>query len=582
MRRHDLSFFGAAICATLFLAPVSLATTSLRVEVTGLGGEPRTNVLSALTIDDVVDRDDLDEATIRRLHAAAPREIARALEPFGLYRPQIEATLEPGEGGWTATYTVEPGEPARVTTLEIALLGDGLGDARFANLVETFPLAVGDALVHPRYEAGKQAFLDVAASDGYFDARFTTNAVVVDLDEDRVDIDLTFDTGPRFAFGEVTFQQSVLRPEILQSYVPFAPGAPFRTADLAVLQRSLENSGLWSRVTIVPRRDQVESGEPVPIEVTLTPRPRRRDTGGLGYATDSGPRVSGSMEFRRLNRSGHRGQIDLRVAEVDRSFGLRYEIPRAETERGLLRFEAGFTTIEPDSHDDETAFVGTSLTRLRGAWRQTFSLRLERHDFTVASDRGTVSFLAPGVSLSRTRADDPLVPRRGSRIDIALRAGAEGALSDVTFGRLYARGKLVRSLAPRVRLLGRIEAGSVLSDDFADLPPSLRFFAGGDSSVRGFGYLDLGPRDATGAVRGGKRLLTASLELELKVLQQWGVAAFYDAGNAFDDFGDRLERGAGVGLRWFSPIGLVRADVAWAVSVEGTPARLHLGLGIDL
>jgi translocation and assembly module TamA len=116
----------------------------------------------------------------------------------------------------------------------------------------------------------------------------------------------------------------------------------------------------------------------------------------------------------------------------------------------------------------------------------------------------------------------------------------------------------------------------------------MRFFAGGDQSVRGFEYQQLGSLDEEGNVIGGPVLLTGSVELEYRFLQKWrflekwGIAAFYDTGNAMESFSGSLERGAGVGLRWVSPIGPIRADAAWALSEPGRPVRFHLTVGPDL
>lgn len=562
----------------------------LSFELDGVTGDLRDNVLSLLEIDDAAGTSGLTEAGIRRLHAAALRDIPRALEPFGHYRPKIDASLEPSVESWQARYSVEPGPRVPVRAVEVAVEGAGRDDPAFRDLVEKFALTPGKPLEHAPYEEAKVAFLDQTVEGGYFDAAFRRSEIVVDLDAYSADIGLVLDTGPRYRFGEVDFYQDVVRPEILTGYVPFDAGELFDTRMLARLERSLQDSGLWSRVLIEARPDRADDELRIPIEVVLVPRPRRRDAVGLGFSTDTGARVTFTMEFRRLNRSGHRGQIDFKIAELDQSAGFQYVIPRPETGRGVLRLEGGYSNVQPDTHESAVAFVGPSLSRVQGKWRQTLSLRAERHDFSIGSDSGIVELLAPGASFSRTVADGTLYPRSAFRLDLLARGGAEAVLSDVSFLRLYARAKMVRPLGSKVRVLGRLELGGVLHDDFARLPPALRFFAGGDQSVRGFGYLELGPRTApagdaeVGEVTGGDLLLTASAELEWRAFGDWGAALFYDVGNAFDsDAADfSFERGAGVGLRWFSPIGLVRADVAWGLSRPDPPLRVHLGLGLDL
>jgi translocation and assembly module TamA len=142
-------------------------------------------------------------------------------------------------------------------------------------------------------------------------------------------------------------------------------------------------------------------------------------------------------------------------------------------------------------------------------------------------------------------------------------------------------GRIVRPLGERGRLIGRGTLGAIEVDDFDLLPASERFFAGGDQSVRGFDLNSLGPVDADGNVVGGTRLVTASFEYELRVRGPWGIAFFVDGGNALDDFGDELEYGAGIGLRYRTPLGNVRIDLAVPVSEAGG-LHAHFGFGPEL
>ncbi len=556
---------------------------TVAVVVEGLDDEARTNVLATLAIRRAEDTEVLlSTVAVRGLHGQATHQIQRALEPFGYYRPTVEAHLDARDERWHARYVVTPGDRVPLTSVDVTLAGPGRDEVSLAFIVANVDLAPGALLDHRLYEQAKAALLDAATELGYFDAEFTTSAVRVDVKQYGAEVALRFETGVRYRFGAVTFLQEVVDPSILIGHIPFAPGAHFQAAALRLLQASLQASDLWELVVVHPRRDQA-ADLMVPIEVSLVPRKRRRDAVGIGFSTNTGPRGSGSFSFRRLNRAGHRAHVDLKVSEIDRSGGLRYVIPRAEAERGILRFEGGYEERMPNSNEDSLIFIGSSLARIRGRSRHVYSLRVEQHDFDVASDSGVISLLIPGFSWSRVQADNRFRPRHGHRVALQVRVGTSAEDPRTSFLWTSFRGKLIRSLSPRWRVIGRFDAGTTLTDRFAALPPSLRFFAGGDDSVRGFGYQDLGPQDAAGAVRGGDLLLVASGELEARFLQDWGAAVFLDAGNAFSDFDQgELATGAGIGLRWFSPIGTIRIDVAWALSEPDRPIRLHLGLGLEL
>jgi translocation and assembly module TamA len=188
----------------------------------------------------------------------------------------------------------------------------------------------------------------------------------------------------------------------------------------------------------------------------------------------------------------------------------------------------------------------------------------------------------PGVNVQRVWGRERLIAARGARLQLDLKGAQEGLLSDTSFVQGQVDAKLIVPLLEGLRLIGRGTVGAIQTDEFRRLPPSIRYFAGGDQSVRGYDYNKLGPRDASGEVVGGRYLLVGSLELERHIRGNWRAALFFDTGNALDGWNESLKQGAGVGLRWETPIGLVRMDLATALSEDGSPWRLHLTLGPDL
>ncbi|MFC1575620.1 autotransporter assembly complex family protein, partial [Gemmatimonadota bacterium] len=180
------------------------------------------------------------------------------------------------------------------------------------------------------------------------------------------------------------------------------------------------------------------------------------------------------------------------------------------------------------------------------------------------------------------RADDRVFPTRGHSLSFRVRGSHDALLSDTRFLQVGAEGKLVRSLGPRVRILARGEVGALLSQEFGVLPAQFRYFAGGDRSVRGHRYQALGPLDEEGNVSGGNRILVASVESDYRFRERWGLAAFLDVGNALMGLSGALEKSAGLGVRWRSPIGPVRLDGAFVLNRSGLPFRIHLNIGPEL
>ena len=575
------------LCLAIMLFPIAVRAEKVRVEVDGLERDLRRNVMATLSLEEARGDDDLDEDRIRRLHAKAPEEIETALQPFGYYRPAVQPALEREGDTWVARYTIETGPAIKVTRRDVQIVGDGSADSGFQELVREFPLAEGETLFHPDYEAGKTALEEYAAENGYLDAAYDVNEIRVDLGSYTSEVVLHYNTGPRYRFGPVTFNQDFLDPNLLRGYITWEQGEPLNVDELLEAQNALSDSPYFQRVEVLPRQEQAQGLE-VPIEINLVASQKQRWTAGAGYGTDTGPRGTVGVELRRINRRGHRGQSEVRASEIEQSFSASYQIPGPYPRTDVLTFQVGYANLRPETSRSQNALVGAGLTQARGSWREAFGLHFQREDFEVGVDEGTSELLIPQASWNRVKADDRISATSGQRLQFEIRGAEEALLSNASFLQAEAEGKVITSFADRFRFIGRAQVGYTETDQFRELPPTMRFFAGGDQSVRGFEYQQLGPQDEEGNVIGGETLLIGSVEIEYRFLERWrflekwGIAAFYDTGNAMESFSGSLERGAGVGLRWVSPIGPIRADAAWALSEPGRPVRFHLTVGPDL
>jgi translocation and assembly module TamA len=381
----------------------------------------------------------------------------------------------------------------------------------------------------------------------------------------------------------VRFHQDVLKPELLTGYVKFKRGEPLNVNRVLALQSALADSPYWGRVEVITRQDEAKDLE-VPIDVNLTPAKPLRFSGGVGYGTDTGPRARGIVELRRLNDLGHRAEIDAIFSGIERGVKTSYLIPGAYPRTDLLSLNVAFDRLDTNTSRSDSGLVGATLTESRHGWREAYSLNFQRETFTVGLDHGTSNLVVPGVSLERVKADDRIDTTNGYRVRLSLQGADAAVLSDSSFLQGSIDGKIIRTLGDRNRLIARTQVGYTDTNDFRALPPRFRFFAGGDQSVRGFSYQSLGRKDEAGNTIGGETLAVASLEYERRFFTKWGAAVFYDTGNASQSFSGlgTLARGAGFGLRWRSPIGPIRADVAWALSEPGHPLRFHLNIGPDL
>lgn len=574
------------LMAMCLVAAAPATAERLDVRVDGLEGAPLANVLALLAIYQERQDDDLTAARIQVLHRRAPDQIEFALSPFGYYRVEVDANLTAPvneAGTWVATYRVVPGPRIRIGSVRYQVTGAGADDPAFPRV---FPLAVGDVLLHSEYERAREDLRRIAAREGYRDHRLVAHQVLIDPVAYEALVDFELDTGPRYHFGEVSFRQDLLDEAFLDRFVTIRPGEVYNADRLLGLQGRLLGTQYFERVEIVPLDGEGPDPQTVPIEVVAHRNKANQYRVGLGYATDVGPRASFEWRRRYLGRHGHRLSTEMSLAPSLQRFSADYRIPIGDPVRD-------FISIRPAFESYDTASRKGDLLRLQAAhsivtpsgWRRTAGVDFRQEDYVLdGGRRETVLELIPNISWAKTVSDDPIYTTRGHRLRYTLLA------SQAPYVSATAQIKWIRGFADDYRLIARTDLGATLADSLEDLPASRRFYAGGDSSIRGWGLDALGPTEVQGGrVIGGRYMAVGSLELERRIQGPWSAALFTDFGNAFDpDYDQQWNQSVGAGLRWQSPIGQVRADIAFGLTKDDRddgglpPARLHLIIGPDL
>jgi translocation and assembly module TamA len=550
--------------------------------IEGIDGVLLENVRLLLSIEQQRDSPDLSPGRLRRLHTKALEEIPLALQPFGFYRSQVEPELrQQSDGSWVAHYVITPGTPLPLRKVAMTVQGEAGTDEAFVELQRSAPLQPGQTLNHTLYEQYKRDLMRLSEERGYFDAEFSEQAIRIELQPYHADIALHLDSGRRYRFGTITFQGGLVLDEaLLQRYLPFISGDPYSATQLQSLQQVLSQSDYFDHVEVRAEREQAEDGM-VPINIELSMRPRSKYRFGLGYGTDTGPRGSVGLERRYTNSHGHRFATELMLSQIKRSAEANYTIPldNPTSDRAVLRSE--YRLDQSGDIDSRALLVGAGIERGSGRWRRSYGLNYQLEDFEIGLQSGNSRLLMPSLSWMYVESEPLLYLIHGSRTSIDLRAAREGAGSDTSFFQARISGKYIVPV-PVGRFLFRGDAGAINTETFDVLPPSVRFFAGGDYSVRGYGYKSLGPSDTAGNIVGGRYLLVGSAEYEFSLSEKWSAAIFTDAGNAFNEGEYELAKGVGIGLRRKLPIGWLRVDIAEALNIEGQPWRLHLTIGPDL
>jgi len=525
---------------------------------------------------------DTEDWLVRRRFRGLETEAREALEPFGFYNAVITADLALDEPCWRATIAIQPGEPVRYRDVRLLIEGAAATDPTFAGLKQPQALVPGATLRHADYDRLKRLLQVRAADRGYVEARFMESRLDVWPEQHAADVVLHFDSGPRYRIGEIEYDQSFLEPSIVAGYLDLERGAFFDSAALASAHRDLSDSAYFGNIDILADVENATNGE-IPIRIALQPGSRIEYTVGVGASTDTGARFRAGFRNNRLNKSGHRIISDLGVSPVVQGLTAEYRIPLSDPRREWFSVTGALSNEETDTFDNEAQRLGLRWTKaMSDTWLRTLSLDASNESFAVGQDVDTTRFVVPGITFDQKIADRDVFPAHGRRLGAGVRGTDEALGSTASYVQATVWIRWIRSFGKKNRILARLNAGSTSSADFDELPPSVRFFAGGDESVRGYDYDSLGPEDDDGNVIGGDNLLVASLEYERHLRGNFFGAVFVDAGNAFNGTDIDPEVGAGIGLKWRSPLGPIRLYLGYPVTADDQSVRVHLRLGADL
>ncbi|GAA3913433.1 autotransporter assembly complex family protein [Luteimonas lutimaris] len=582
----------AAAALLLIACGVADAATVRSVEIHGLDDPMTENVRVSLSLVDAIGKD-VAGRRLAYLVREAEDETREALEPFGYYSPQITVERNRGDGGLDVVITVDPGEPVRVRNADIAIVGAGGRDRYLRQDLGKFQPNTGDVFNHALYEASKTRITRRLAERGYFDADFASHRVEVTRADNAADIDLVWTSGDRYDMGPIDFEQTpkrVVRERLLRKLVYWKQGQYYHQGRLDRLRESLVALDYFSRIDIQPYPEKAVDGE-VPIEVTLTPAKRDVYTAGLSYGTESGPGVRLGLERRYVNTRGHKALAQLDYAQKRKTLTLQYRIP-------AFAWLDGWYTASLQFADEQTDYIDTRRVEFvasrSGQYNRHLNLVAALHVLRerwayVDEDDGDpdtptayryATFTYPSLTAEYVDVDSKMFPRRGIGGSLTLRGGVEGAGSDASFTQLHARASWFKGLGERNRLIVRGEIGHTFTDALTAMPPSLRFYAGGDRSIRGYEWREVGPRIGDFSI-GAKNVVTTSAEFERYFTDSWGGAVFVDSGSAFDGTDPDWHTGVGVGVRWRSPVGPLRFDIARGLDHPDSPFTIGLSIGAE-
>ena len=559
------------------LLPVS-AWAKLRIE--GVDGDLKDDLEKRLNSIDI--KCSAEEWRMVRQRDSFTDKAQISLKAFGYYAAEVDTQLAREDDCWTLTLKIERGE--RITLRKIHVEADhdkeSLPD-ELSKLIKRPPFREGDALYQPDYDRYKSSLMDAAGRLGFFRAEYRRAELAIFPETRHADVDLELILGPRFTFGPYRISSTPLNDDLLDRLTLDLEGEPYSSERLTEAYKDFQRSNYFAQVLISPVIDTEDDSLVVPLDVDLGMASRHSAGAGIGFSTDLGPRVTAEYENRFVNSEGHKFRSEAQWSVKNRSISGTYIIPRERAAREWYELGGGYTEEETDTYDTVTRTGLARIVSVYKRWVFNTGVNIQNERYIIADDPIEQSNLViPSVGANWVYADDRVRQRYGLSFETKLSFSNEMWLSDTDFMQAYARTKGLWSLTERARFLSRVELAGTIIDDLELLPPSVRFFTGGDNSVRGYAYNSIGSTNEEGEVIGGSKLFSSSVELDYLLYKSWSASVFFDQGDAFDEDPEFM-RAWGFGVRWYSPVGPVRVDFAFPE--EGKDSiRLHLSVGAEI
>ncbi len=578
--------FTYSVICILLGASTSVLASSLSYTVEGVRGTLQDNIEAWLG-------EEPQTSQARSVFLARLDErLDSGLQSLGYYRSDIETSIDKTGDEWQLTIAIAPNDPVLLSRVDVRLLGGATEDPEFKKLLENIPLLPGKKLNHGDYEDVKRSILSTGQRLGYFDGEYTTRRINIDPMKNTAAVELIYNSGLRYRFGELRFDQEQFDPSLVDSLRTFQSGEYFDLALLQEFQAQLQRTHFFSGVVVRPQLQEALDHN-MPVLLQMYPAKRHSFDLGVGFSTDTQERVSLTWRSPKLNRFGHSQESRIEYSPINPSGRISYNIPLSHPLNDVLQLSARLEDNEfgdINSRQKELA-VRREIKSAEG-WIRSYFLRSLDESWELDSIHNNNAYVLPGITLAHKRRRGLLVDPSGGFSQLyRVEGGSEDLGSDIDLLRIYGNFTYIVTPVMRHRIVGRVELGAVFieAQDRKDLAPSLGFFAGGSQSIRGYGYQSLGNEvaveDSDGQVMsrtiGGDRLFVASLEYQYYVNDTWRAALFVDAGDAFDEGEFDVNVGVGFGVHYVTQVGAIKIEVANGVSEDDPSWHLHINIGAE-
>ena len=519
------------------------------------------------------------------LYQRAPLEITNVLKALGYYQPKVTSQLQRSDTLTQARFDITLGQPVRIRKIDLVIKGEAQSLSVWQQF-RTFqlPLKTQAIFTHQDYSQTVSALTNIAVNEGFMDAQFTQRVFKVYPHLNAVDIYLHLDTKQAYQFGQVSFQGSQqVSKEFLARYIDFEVGAPYRQDDINALQEALIDSQYFGLIRVSPQFS-AQKNQQIPIEVELEDSPKHRYEMGVGFGSDTGPRVLFGFENRLVNQFGHRYQFESLLGQDAQNFRFNYRIPGQRPAVQYWNMGAVYDATQSNTLERSLNAVSADYNyQINNQWLISPFISLESEKFSYANKASeTTQTLMIGTALKNRWVNNESYPSKGFHHHAILRASLDQLVSNSQFTQLELGTQNVLSLMDFWRVHARAQTTLTMASQNQTIPATYLSLLGGEK-LRGYAFESIGLQTQDGETVGARNSILASLETDYRITEYMGLGLFTDAGQVFDDNQtEDWKIGAGFGLRGYTPVGMAKLDIAWPVSEDTSPWRVHFSLGFDL
>ena len=564
-----------------FPSLAALAEQTVDIEIQGIRGF-RAIRNTDLNVQ-LINKEEMDGS--ERYQHLVSKAVDRGLRVFGYYESSVRFERKQRQGKRDLLIAhVTPGEPTKIAGTDVQIEGEAAQDENFDALRKNLPKE-GVLVEHQTYDDYKTAISRLALNRGYFDGEFKISRLEISPETYQAWWRMLFDSGVRYHYGNITFSHSQIRDDYLNNILNIKSGDPYLMNNLSDLTSDFSSSNWFSSVLVQPNVNH--KNKTVDVEIILYPRKKNAMELGVGFATDGGVHTQIGWTKPWINSRGHSFRTNLYLSAPKQTLEATYRMPLL---KNPLNYYYDYSVGWEGEKENDTNTRALTLSALRywnnaHGWQYFGGLRARYDSFTQADITDKTFLLYPTVGFTRTRLRGGSFATWGDVQKITFDVGNKVWLSETSFVKVQASSAWIRTYAENHRIVARAEVGYLHTKDIEKIPPALRFFAGGDRSVRGYGYKKIAPKNKNGKLVGGSRLLAGSLEYQYQVYPNWWAATFVDSGLAANDYTTReLRYGAGVGVRWASPVGAIKFDIATPIRDKDNSKNIqfYIGLGTEI